>query len=161
VNDSSPVPVADPAAPTPLTGRRPRRVADNPPPAASRPKKTRIARTVKVRPVLPGDPPLAAKKPLRFERGELQLHLLRILLDRGPQRRPPLTASAFTTRPTTEQRRRINCALGQLLEKGYVQQLGEVRLFTFRLTPAGKAFLRKLAKARGDKSLGAAASAKD
>lgn len=87
--------------------------------------------------------PAPAKKPLRFERGELPVFVLSLLAAHGALRRPAITEAAFTATPSKLNKQRINGTITTLLEKGYALQLGTMRLFTYKITKEGKAYLRR------------------
>lgn len=91
-----------------------------------------------------GPPP--SKKPLRFERGELPFFVLTLLADHGPLRRPAITEAAFTAKPSKLNKQRINGTITTLLEKGYAEQRGTMRLYTYKITREGKAYLRRTQK---------------
>lgn len=86
--------------------------------------------------------PQPAKVSKRFERGELSIFILLLLSEHGPLRRPVMTAAAFTANATKIKKQRINGAITWLLAKGYAEQSGTMRLYTYKITKEGKDYLR-------------------
>lgn len=153
-----------PTAASPKAKSRPRLPAD-PPAPRGKPAKPRLCKTPErhvidglaaraasrvrsateapgILAAAPPEGPRPAKKPMRFERGELPVFVLSLLADYGPLRRPAITEAAFTHKPSKLNKQRINGTIATLLEKGYADQLGTMRLYTYKITKEGKAYLR-------------------
>lgn len=84
------------------------------------------------------NPAPAAVLSLRFERGEMPLHVLSLLATYGPQTRPALTEATFGVAPSLKQKHRMNTCLTQCLGKGWLRRTGAPREYCFHLTKAGR-----------------------
>ncbi len=90
------------------------------------------------------EPPVAADAPMRFEHGELPLHLLAFLRDRGPRSRLEMQQSAFGERPTRPQKARVTDAITALEQKGLIDKLGVRRHYRWRVSTLGRAKVRSI-----------------